>query len=972
MLLSAVPALAASVTADAPYTDNFSDKAVSEAEWQFSQQSTNTSSLAISASEGDASVSDGVLQMKANSGVNRSYYLKFDRAVSGNLKASFKIQVPTDQFFYIDACGQQGTSNNVPMNICSLWAQSGKLVARFYNPYVGTKGIELTNHTDDKWYNVTVMFYADTAEFGVTIGDSAEYRSPFSTSNGNFKQASDYAGLTRLGFTLPKGTAAVNIDDFKLEIDIPLEIAETNITDGAVNVDIGKTFDITFNKVMDKADDIKLYKVTGSGMSETAAKVEVDGKTVTLTPDNDLDSLTKYKLVIPTTVAAKDGKKLAKETTISFTTMLVDDISIENAALAENTFTAEIKNSSPAPIGATARLTVYKTVSQAKQLVTEFTDAVTVDGSGKYEYSKTLPQLPEGYTVSLSVLDDKLAPLCSEAALDKNGAVTELSDTVTADESSIDYDNGVVTVKKLIGTLAYAHRAIEIKNESGAVIYFDQLLTNENGSAGFSFVPAVGLTAESYTVTINGTEMTAPLTEALAVDYSRFAVSVTKPTLEGKLSGGETVSAKYDFASVIGEEEGDTAYVWLISDKEADGYAPITNAVKKTYTITDDDENKYIKVSVTPKTKLGLAVGTAQESDPIKIEPMPKAAGVSVSGTAKVGNLLTGVYSYSHKNNAAESGSVYEWLTADSENGTYTSVGNGLTYMVKEADAGKYIKFAVTPGCSATPSEGKRAESSAVYLVSAGNGGGGGNGGSGGKGSGSGGSSGISIVGSAGGTAADNTSSNNAAQDTPSGTAPDNSESTPSGTPSGTSESTSSFTDIGSSWARTEIEELAARNIVKGDENGSFKPESNVSRAEFTAMLIRLLDLPEMNYDGSFADVSAEDWYADTVQSAIYNGLASGDGDSFRPTDSITREEMAVILIRAYERRTGKTENASIAAADAEKISTWAAAAVGKAYTAGLVNGFEDGSFLPQRCVTRAEAAAVMLRLWNCIEEVGK
>lgn len=178
------------------------------------------------------------------------------------------------------------------------------------------------------------------------------------------------------------------------------------------------------------------------------------------------------------------------------------------------------------------------------------------------------------------------------------------------------------------------------------------------------------------------------------------------------------------------------------------------------------------------------------------------------------------------------------------------------------------------------------------------------------------------------------------------------------------------FGDIEGHWASSEIKKLYEKGIVTGDEKGNFNPEANVTRAEFTAMMVRLLGLDSQKYISMFADVDSKAWYADIIATAVAYGIVSGDGDSFRPTDGISREEMAVILIRAYEKKIGAADSGEVSATDRAKISQWALEAVEKAWSMGLINGFEDGSFAPQDSVTRAQAAVVMVRLLEYIEEV--
>lgn len=111
-----------------------------------------------------------------------------------------------------------------------------------------------------------------------------------------------------------------------------------------------------------------------------------------------------------------------------------------------------------------------------------------------------------------------------------------------------------------------------------------------------------------------------------------------------------------------------------------------------------------------------------------------------------------------------------------------------------------------------------------------------------------------------------------------------------------------SFEDVAGHWAQDEIELLANKRIVEGDAAGSFAPEEKVTRAQFAALLVRALGLTERTGDGTFADVASGAWYAGAAQAASEAGLVTGFEDgTFRPDAAITREQMAVMIARAIE-----------------------------------------------------------------------
>lgn len=171
------------------------------------------------------------------------------------------------------------------------------------------------------------------------------------------------------------------------------------------------------------------------------------------------------------------------------------------------------------------------------------------------------------------------------------------------------------------------------------------------------------------------------------------------------------------------------------------------------------------------------------------------------------------------------------------------------------------------------------------------------------------------------------------------------------------------FADVDSKyWAYNIIKEVAAKHIIEGISESSFAPKREVTRAEFVSMLVRALGVK--NADASpFSDVDTTKWYGSEVAAAYESGLVKGyTGGNFAPEAQITRQEMAVILMRAYEIHTGiTTPLVSLTAfADADKIDRWAMDAVGAAESLGFLEGNSYGFYMPQAFANRAECAKVV------------
>ncbi|WP_141506407.1 pullulanase [Paenibacillus luteus] len=176
-----------------------------------------------------------------------------------------------------------------------------------------------------------------------------------------------------------------------------------------------------------------------------------------------------------------------------------------------------------------------------------------------------------------------------------------------------------------------------------------------------------------------------------------------------------------------------------------------------------------------------------------------------------------------------------------------------------------------------------------------------------------------------------------------------------------------SFADVPTShWASAAIKSLAAKHIVTGLNDTQFAPQAQVTRAEFVAMLVRALGA-KAEGKANFSDVDADHWYSSYVATASKLGLVKGrSGSSFAPNDTITREEMVVMVMRAYEVSKGK-ENVTAANdagyADSSQISHWAIASIARASELELVQGIDGGSFMPKGKLTRAESAQVIYNL---------
>lgn len=169
-------------------------------------------------------------------------------------------------------------------------------------------------------------------------------------------------------------------------------------------------------------------------------------------------------------------------------------------------------------------------------------------------------------------------------------------------------------------------------------------------------------------------------------------------------------------------------------------------------------------------------------------------------------------------------------------------------------------------------------------------------------------------------------------------------------------------TDTSFSWAKDPIELLAGASIVVGVDGTNFEPARSITRAEFVCLLVKALGLEEKPLIGnSFIDVKTSDWYTKAVMSAAGAGLIKGYEDNrFCPDNTITREEVATILVRAMN--LPATEE-NLPFTDSAKVSSWAKNSVATAAAHGLIKGFADGTFRPEAATSRAESAMMVYRM---------
>ncbi len=189
-------------------------------------------------------------------------------------------------------------------------------------------------------------------------------------------------------------------------------------------------------------------------------------------------------------------------------------------------------------------------------------------------------------------------------------------------------------------------------------------------------------------------------------------------------------------------------------------------------------------------------------------------------------------------------------------------------------------------------------------------------------------------------------------------------------TPSGSGQQSVFFIDLDGHWAKNSAMFMADRGYMNGVGNFRFDPDGGVTRAMFVTVLGRVAGINADSYKASpFADVDMSAWYGPYVAWAASRGIVTGyDASTFAPNDLITREQMAVILVRFMDSLSYRVPASSepVEFTDAADIDGWAAEAVSKTQTMGIINGVADGAgfaFRPIDTANRGQMCAVVERM---------
>lgn len=257
-----------------------------------------------------------------------------------------------------------------------------------------------------------------------------------------------------------------------------------------------------------------------------------------------------------------------------------------------------------------------------------------------------------------------------------------------------------------------------------------------NDAAGTGSVAITGATSKTYvaqdadygkylifkvTAVAASGDVASAATSSATYGPIASAPKATSVKIKGSNIVGSKLTASYTYSDLASKAESGTSFQWYrATDELGTGSVAISGATAKTYTVTTTDRGKYVYVKITPSAT-GSIKGTVVKSPYFgEINTPPTASTVKITGTAKVGQKLTGSYTYYDEDGETEATSVYQWYRATNNKGTGLVAISGATsktYTLVAADKGKYISFSVKPVASAGEVQGTATSSTYVGAV---------------------------------------------------------------------------------------------------------------------------------------------------------------------------------------------------------------------------------------------------------------
>jgi hypothetical protein len=311
------------------------------------------------------------------------------------------------------------------------------------------------------------------------------------------------------------------------------------------------------------------------------------------------------------------------------------------------------------------------------------------------------------------------APIASSVGISGTAEVTGVGVPVAPTASNVAISGTAQVGQLLTGTYTYADANNDPQGasifrwlRSGAAIAGATASTYKLVGADLGKTIKFKVTPVSTVAPTTGTPVaSSPTAEVTGVGVP-VAPTASNVAISGTAQVGQLLTGTYTYADANNDPQGTSTFRWLRSG------AAIAGARASTYTLVGADLGKTIKFKVTPVSTVAPKTGNPVVSSPtaavtgVSVPVAPTASSVAISGTAQVGQLLTGTYTYADANNDPQGASIFRWL----RNGS-VAIATASSYTLVGADQGSTITFEVTPVSTVAPSTGTPVTSSPTAEV---------------------------------------------------------------------------------------------------------------------------------------------------------------------------------------------------------------------------------------------------------------
>lgn len=175
------------------------------------------------------------------------------------------------------------------------------------------------------------------------------------------------------------------------------------------------------------------------------------------------------------------------------------------------------------------------------------------------------------------------------------------------------------------------------------------------------------------------------------------------------------------------------------------------------------------------------------------------------------------------------------------------------------------------------------------------------------------------------------------------------------------------FKDIANHWAKKYISALILNNIINGYSDGTIRPDNYITRAEIAVILAKTLKLEINNTNvNAFKDYKIiPEWSLSYVNQLNEKGIINGYEDgTFKPNNKVTRAELVTMVMKTFEQKS--IANKKFIFFDSRLIPEWANGYIAAGIETGIIKGYTDNTFKPLNKIKRAEVFAIIAR---CIEQ---